>query len=211
MHFIKTTHRNGLESEQGGQTTVRRPHAAHQIPCTIFSSTTFPTVDSSATALAATCHINLTVSIPPEARQSRIQPSGQNVSLPLNQRIILRCALLETFCTDKPLKNKQYQTSYWISLNDNLHTIVKMHKHVLSYGPDLALPCSCILFVVVCKLDHPPWKVWLSLFCFHPFKTNVVDPLKSFCGSLLVHAPWTPGWEPLYCTSPSCQGRVRII
>jgi len=31
---------------------------ARQIPCTFFSRTVFPTVDSSAIALAAACHIN---------------------------------------------------------------------------------------------------------------------------------------------------------
>jgi len=30
-------------------------NSAHQIPCTLFSSTTFPTVESSATALAPAC------------------------------------------------------------------------------------------------------------------------------------------------------------
>jgi len=49
-----------------------------------FINFTFPTVDSSATALTAACHANRTVSSPPVARQSRIRPSGQNVwpSLP---------------------------------------------------------------------------------------------------------------------------------
>jgi len=37
----------------------------------IFSSATFPTVDSSATALSAACDLNRTVSGPPVARQSR--------------------------------------------------------------------------------------------------------------------------------------------
>ena len=54
-----------------------------QISCKIFSSATLPTVDSSATASTAACHVNHTVSGPPVARQSRIRPSGQNVWPPL--------------------------------------------------------------------------------------------------------------------------------
>ena len=54
-----------------------------QIPCTFLSSATFSTVDSSATALAVACHINHTVSDPPVARQSRIQPSRKNIWPPL--------------------------------------------------------------------------------------------------------------------------------
>jgi len=48
---------------QGSQTTARirsgnQFNPTCQIPCTFFSSATFPTVDSSATALAAACHVN---------------------------------------------------------------------------------------------------------------------------------------------------------
>ena len=71
---------------RGGQITARGPHRPTDqfnptccIPCTFFSSATFQTVGSSATALTAACHVNRTVSGPPVARQSRIRPSGQNV------------------------------------------------------------------------------------------------------------------------------------
>ena len=47
-----------------------------EIPCKFFSSATFPTVDSSATAFTAACHVNCTISGPPVARQSRISTLG---------------------------------------------------------------------------------------------------------------------------------------
>jgi len=56
---------------QGGQTTAADQFIqARQISCTFFSSTTFPTFDSSATALAAACHVNRTVSGPPCSGQA---------------------------------------------------------------------------------------------------------------------------------------------
>jgi len=51
-----------------------------------FLIATFPTGDSSATALTAVCHVNRTVADPAVARQSRIRPSGQNVWPPLQGR-----------------------------------------------------------------------------------------------------------------------------
>ena len=48
-----------------------------QIFCKSFSSATFPTADSSTTALTAACHVNHAVSGPPVARQSRIRLSAK--------------------------------------------------------------------------------------------------------------------------------------
>jgi len=73
----KPFNKQHIELRQGGQTTARGPHLSSQPfqsgqPNTlhIFSSTTFQTVDSSVTALAAACHVNHTVPVPSVARQS---------------------------------------------------------------------------------------------------------------------------------------------
>jgi len=50
--------------------------------CTFFSSTTFPTVYSSATGLADACHVTRAVSVPVVARQSPIRPSVKKFGHP---------------------------------------------------------------------------------------------------------------------------------
>ena len=86
------------------------------------------------------------------------------IEIALNWRMTVRYVLLETSRMIKLLKNKQYQISRWIWLNDNLH------EHVHSYEPDLALACSWILelclFVVFCKLDHQCGKFGICYFAF---------------------------------------------
>jgi len=60
--------------------------AASGLPNKFFSSTQFPTVDSSARALASVCHVNHIVSGPPVARQSHVRPSGRKVWPPVFYR-----------------------------------------------------------------------------------------------------------------------------
>ena len=73
----------GLRAASGPPTSLIRPA---KYLANFFLNATFPTVDSSATALTAACHVNRTVSGPPVSRQSRIRPSGQNVWPPLQGR-----------------------------------------------------------------------------------------------------------------------------
>jgi len=61
----------------------------------IFSNTTYLTVDSNATALAAACHVTRIASSPAVARQSHSRPLGQKVWPPVGCQIMLnfqKCA-----------------------------------------------------------------------------------------------------------------------
>ena len=79
-----------------------------------FLNATFPTVDSSATALTAACHVNRSVSGPPVARQSRIRPSGQNV-WPSLKTFLKRLAIfniLRTFFHENGLNCQLFDSVY---------------------------------------------------------------------------------------------------
>ena len=147
---------------------------------------------------------------------------------------IVRRALSGTYpYIDKLLKNKQYQPHHWIWFNDNLHTFVKMHKHVRSYRRDLVSPYGLdstprlALMLVFCKLDHHGTYFGISLICFHLTHINVrtpkipsVDPWGSMNPRLGTTDSWTPGWEPLsQCPQPGFKvweekcvfGRARFL
>ena len=104
----------------------------------------------------------------------------------------VRWALSQTYpCIDKLLKNKQYQNSHWNWFNENLHTFVKVHKHVRSYRRDLVSPYGLdatsrvARMFVFCKLDHHGTKFGISLFWFHLMHTKAIDPQKKLCGPRL--------------------------
>jgi len=59
---------------------------ARQIPCTFSSNAAFATVDSSATALAAACHVNRALSGPPVAKG--VRKGGLGLKKPLELDIL---------------------------------------------------------------------------------------------------------------------------
>ena len=105
---------------------------ACQIPCTFFSSTPFLTVDSSATWLAAACHVNRIVSGRPVARQSLIWPRVKTFGYPCS--ITTNCDSLDT-CEDTWFHKLNAQT--------NIQSMIIKVVHPWSWVCLISFLCFC--------------------------------------------------------------------
>jgi len=107
-----------------GQITPPGPHLSRQTPCRFFSSITFPTVDSSAKALAAAClmfHLSATATLTCKYRYKNVNKMVWSYCTTMHFNNLFLHRLRKSHCirssSDQAVANSPSGQEVWSTLN----------------------------------------------------------------------------------------------